>query len=85
MVLVSYMMINTYHRIDFFFYHRVYLISAMASSTSLTPFILFTALIFPILSTLLTLPILCFLIFGAKRCNMMVFIYLKVLTLKCLL
>ena len=75
-------MIDTCLRTAAFSYHRVYLISAMASSTPLTPSILSTPLILPILSTPLTLPILCSPTLGTKECNIMAFIHLGVSSLR---
>ena len=72
------MMIDTCLKTAAFSYHRIYLISIMASSTSLTPSLLSTPLILLILSTLLSLLILCSLILGTKECNIMAFIYLAV-------
>ena len=71
-------MIDTCLKTAAFFYHRFYLISAMVSSTLLTFSIFSTPLILPILSTSLTLLILCSLTFGTKGCNIMGFIHLGV-------
>ncbi len=76
LALVNYMIIVSYFRIAVFFYHQVYLISPMASSTPLTLFILSTPLTLSILSISLTILILCSPTLETKGCNIMVLIYL---------
>ena len=77
-VLVNYMMINICLKTATFFYQRIYLISAMTSSTLLTLSIFFTPFILFILFILPTFLILCFFTLGTKECNIMAFIYLEI-------
>lgn len=77
LVSINYMIIVTCLKTAAVFYHWVYFISSMTSSTPPILFFLSNPLIFPIFFIPLIIFILCFPTFGIRKYNIIVLMYLK--------